>query len=253
MLYSSLAIFALSACGALAAPWGQYEYTTDLEISVELSNSPKGLGSRTDFMQGQRQEQPPQGGRGPFTTVNIHVGKNVRNKDIRCKLLDGQGKEIQAERGPNNVDTTFADGGKGEWTFLKESEVSSVICDPAFKKGAGSGQGNTDNDKQITVLLQDQATETGVSFSLTAGGRDEENVRAMNEFSTVTLTSPASQKDSLRCQILDKAGKAITVKRGENVDTTFADGGKGAWTFKTPARAQIGKIICDPTFKKATA
>ncbi|KAF2683885.1 hypothetical protein K458DRAFT_43639 [Lentithecium fluviatile CBS 122367] len=247
---STFLLAALSASSALASPWGQYQYTTDLEITVDMSNSAAALGSRTNFMADRRQEQPPNSSRGPFKTVNIKVGKNVQNKAIRCKLLDNNGAPIKAARGPNNVDTTFADAGKGEWTFLQESEVSSIICDPAFKKGDGTAA-QPEGDKEIRVLLQDQGTELGIPFTLREGSRDELVVGTSSEFSSIELTVPAAVKDSLRCQLLDKAGMPITLKRNANVDTTFADGGAGPWQFETPKKTQVGKIVCDPTFKKA--
>jgi hypothetical protein len=252
MRYSTLAFAALSASSVTATPWGQYSYTTDAEITVAMSNSAKGIGSRTQFMGDRRQEQPANGSRGPFKTINIIVGKNVEKKDIRCKILDNAGKEIKAERGPSNVDQTFADGGKGEWSFLQESEVSSIICDPAFKKGDGAGTAPAGGN-EIRVVLSDQAAELGIAFTLREGSRDELLVGTSEEFSSIEVTAPANVKDTLRCKILDKAGMEVTARRGDNpvnIDTTFSDAGKGAWLFDQPKRTQIGKIICDPTFKK---
>lgn len=251
-MLSSFALTTLLASSALAAPWGQFTYTTpDATVTVEMSNSAKALGSRTTFIGGIRQEQAPGGSTGPFTTVNIHVGKDAQKQDIRCQLLDPMGMPIMAQRGPNNVDVTFADAGKGEWAFLAESEVSSIVCDPAFKKGVAPPPMQMDNSTQaIRVLLSDQATELGVAFDLTGPARDEEEVVTDNVFSSVELTSPKEVKDSLRCQIQDKDGNPITVKRGTNVDTTFSDAGKGAWSFE---RGMVGKIVCDPTFVKKSA
>jgi hypothetical protein len=135
MRCSTFVIVALSASGTIASScWDQHSYKTDLELTVDMSNSEKALGSRTIFLNNERQEQPPSSSRGPFKTVNIKVGKDRENKDIRCKLLDNDGKPIKAARGPNNIQETFADTGKGEWTFIQESEVSSIVCDPAFQK-----------------------------------------------------------------------------------------------------------------------
>jgi hypothetical protein len=250
---SSLALLLSAASSMVVAYPGAWQYTTDLEIIVSLSNADKALGSRTGFLQDQRQEQPPSN-KGPFKTVNILVGKNVKNKDIRCKLIAPGGQPIKARRGENNIDQTFADAGKGEWAFLEDSEVESIICDPTFKKGDGSG-GNTGvigddaADKIVRVVLSDQATETGVAFELDATKRDEEAIKPSTKFSAIEIQAPEAVKATLRCQIEDKKGKVIVAKRGENVDKTFSDAGKGAWNFKIPERTQVSKIICDPAFK----
>ncbi|KAF1980375.1 hypothetical protein BU23DRAFT_594607 [Bimuria novae-zelandiae CBS 107.79] len=252
----STALFALAASSStvLARP-GAWQYTTDLEIIVSLSNADKGLGSRTGFLQGQRQEQPPDNSKGPFKTVNILVGKNVKNKDIRCKLIAPGGQTIKARRGEKNIDQTFGDGLKGEWAFLEDSEVESIICDPTFKKGDGSGNGGNDGGNAggaantvVRVVLSDQATETGVAFELDATKRDELTIKPSTIFSAIEIQAPDDVKDKLRCQIEDHAGKFIVAKRGKNVDTTFSDAKKGAWMFKDPERTKVAKITCDPAF-----
>lgn len=247
---TSIALFTLAATTStvIARP-GAWQYTTDLEIIVSLSNADKALGSRTGFLQGQRQEQPPDNSKGPFKTVNIIVGKNVENKDIRCKLIAPGGQPIKARRGENNIEQTFADADKGEWAFLEDSEVESIICDPAFKKGDGSGNGGEAAEKIVRVVLSDQATETGVAFELASDKRDEEAIKPSTVFSAIEIRAPADVKETLRCQIEDKAGQVIVAVRGANTDKTFSDAGKGAWNFKIPERTQVGKIICDPAFK----
>ncbi|CAF9925915.1 MAG: hypothetical protein HETSPECPRED_006205 [Heterodermia speciosa] len=104
------------------------------EIRVVLSNQATETGSQTVFpdVSGGRQHQPPVGTTGPFETVEIVVGALVEKQDIRCQLIDENGKPVVATRGAN-TDITFSDANKGEWTFKAESEVSKIICDPAFK------------------------------------------------------------------------------------------------------------------------
>ncbi|KAL8790742.1 MAG: hypothetical protein Q9195_006220 [Heterodermia aff. obscurata] len=104
------------------------------EIRVVLSNQATETGSQTVFpdVSGGRQHKPPVGSSGPFETVEIVVGALVEKQDIRCKLTDEHGKPVVATRGAN-TDITFSDANKGEWTFKAESEVSKIICDPAFK------------------------------------------------------------------------------------------------------------------------
>ena len=104
------------------------------EIRVVLSNQATETGSQTVFpdVSGGRQHKPPVGTCGPFETVEIVVGALVEKQDIRCKLIDENAKPIVATRG-KNTDITFSDANKGEWTFKATSEVSNIICDPAFK------------------------------------------------------------------------------------------------------------------------
>lgn len=60
------------------------------------------------------------------------VGAFVKKQDYRCSVIGKDGKPVVAKRG-KNVDTTFSDAGKGEWTFAQKSEVKSVVCDPALR------------------------------------------------------------------------------------------------------------------------
>jgi len=260
MYTSTLLLSLLSATTALALPTAQASSGSN-GITVILSNQATELGSQTILAAGKRDEKPPVGSGGPFKTVEISVGDKVKNKDIRCQLLDNRGKPIQARRG-QNLDTTFSDADKGEWTFVKDSQVSKIICDPTFKANnqnrdasplASDQSADSKAKAEIRVLLANQATEDGQAFILNdPTKRQELAVRSNVAFREVTLTAPASAKD-LRCQVQDKNGKAVTIQRGQNVDVTFADGGKGKWTFKNPQQAAIGKIICDPAFKKASA
>jgi hypothetical protein len=247
------ALFALSATTALASPWGAYTYTTDREVIVSLSNTRKEIGSRTAFIDGKAETKPPVGSSGPYTVVNIIVGKNAQKKDIRCKLLDNAGKEIKANRG-ENLDTTFSDAGKGEWKFQQETEVAKIVCDPAFKANNLNKPSTptTGTGENIRVQLNNQ--QVAVQFNLKfSGARTELPIGAADEFNQVTIFSPASVKETLRCQIQDKGEKAIEGTRGANVDITFSDAGKGAWDFKMPAKSSVGKIVCDPAFKKRAA
>jgi hypothetical protein len=247
---------AVSASTAIAASLDQSFPDRDNGIAVSLSNQAIELGSNTLLAVGKVDKKTPVGSPGPYKTVQILVGRNAANKDIRCKLLDQHGHAIRAMRGAN-LDTTFSDGGNGEWTFLQQSEVSSIICDPSFEKAAALPAAHDVDEKAaaqaIRVLLGAQTPEMDAAFVIeSTGQRNEKEVRGSHEFSKVALAAPAAVQDSLRCQILDGQGKAITVQRGQNVDATFADGGKGAWTFKAPARSTVGKIVCDPAFRKAT-
>ncbi|KAL8924407.1 MAG: hypothetical protein Q9172_002709 [Xanthocarpia lactea] len=104
------------------------------EIRVKLSNQAIELGVQQTFTGGNMREEQKPIASGPFTTVEIEVGALVQKQDTRCQVVDKAGQPITATRGAN-TDITFADGDKGEWEFERESEVSKVICDPAFVAG----------------------------------------------------------------------------------------------------------------------
>ncbi|KAL8798301.1 MAG: hypothetical protein Q9182_006774 [Xanthomendoza sp. 2 TL-2023] len=103
------------------------------EIRVQLSNQGIELGIQVALPAGQRQEKAVSNG--PFETVEVMVGALVQKQDYRCQVLDKGGKPIVATRGTNR-DITFSDADKGEWKFERVSQVSKVICDPAFKAGS---------------------------------------------------------------------------------------------------------------------
>lgn len=70
-------------------------------------------------------------------------------------------------------------------------------------------------------------------------------------FTSVELMSHHLQNDKgqdLRCRLFDARGRPVTVTRGANVDTTFSDAGKGAWTFRQTA---VSKVQCSPAFAAA--
>ena len=203
------------------------------------------VGSRTSFPEGVRATKKPIGSRGPYATVELGVPADVKQQDLRCQILDDKNAPITLFRG-QNVDTTFADGGSGPWTFQDgHSLVSAITCDPAFKKH--------ELDTAIRVTLSDGNLATQTAFDKAGLEREQKTpVGSPGPYNSVNLSVGADvENQGLRCQIIDNNGKAIEVKRGENEDVTFADGGNGAWTFLKPEESEVGYIICDPAFVKA--
>ncbi|CAI6336650.1 unnamed protein product [Periconia digitata] len=248
---------------ALAAPHNYARPTRDNGITVALISISPELQTQTVLRDGIVDKSPPVGSQGPYSQVSITVGPQASNKAIRCQLLDTAGTPIPARRN-GNLDTTFADGDAGAWTFVTPDQlVSEIICDPSFKKAepitpptvnTTAPPSSSSPSDEIRVLLSNQATETGISFRLpNSGVREELEVKSTEMFKDVRIFSPAAVENSLRCQILDKAGDAVTAKRGENVDTTFSDGGKEEWGFVRPVMTTVGRIVCDPAFVKASA
>lgn len=104
------------------------------------------------------------------------------------------------------------------------------------------------SSNQIRIQISGDS-ELARQFTFNSNGkRQTQNIGETAKIRTVSLELGNKVNQKLRCQILDKNGRAITVKRGANTDTTFADGDKGAWTL-SPATA-VGRVICDPAFKQ---
>jgi CTP:molybdopterin cytidylyltransferase MocA len=252
MFYSSILLSAFAATTALAAPT-----RSDNSIRVQLSG-PGELATQTAFEEGWRAEKRPVGGRGPYNTVSLEVGKGVRQQGLRCQVRDEKDQPIVVLRNGNR-DTTFADGDAGEWTFEDgDKDVLAIICDPAFVKAAAPPAANSTEPVSIRVQLSglnELATQTAFDKS---GLKREVKPANIGDIQTVELLlDAAAPKQDLRCQILDKDGKPITIKRGQNIDTTFADGDAGKWTLiddaGAPLVAFVSAIICDPSFVKAAA
>lgn len=248
MQYSTFLLSALSAAGALAIPTGLRSNDTSVRITLAGASE---LATQTAFQKvqfGQREVQAPVGSSGPFQTVNLSVGKGVQQQNLRCQVLDEENKPIVVLRDPN-VDITFSDAGKGEWKFRQESLVSAIICDPTF-----TAIGADANDI-IVILSGPDELATQTPFLL--GGAEREvqpPVASSGPYNTIELKVGALvEEQDLRCQILDVQGNPIIAKRNKNIDTTFSDAGKGAWTFLDPVESEVVDIVCDPAFIAAPA
>jgi hypothetical protein len=108
----------------------------DLAIRVTLSDG--NLATQTAFDNAglEFEEKAPVGSSGPFHTVNLDIGAEVQDQDLRCQLVDTHGDVIELIR-DGNEDFTFGDGGNGAWNFLhpESSEVGNIICNPTFVLG----------------------------------------------------------------------------------------------------------------------
>ncbi|OAP55388.1 hypothetical protein AYL99_10361 [Fonsecaea erecta] len=228
----------LAASGAFAAPHSRRHY--DDKVTVALSDGGE-TGAQVTLESTVRDMATPAIS-GPFNSIEIRLGEDVQNQELRCQALDNYGNPIVGTRGAN-IDTTFSDAGKGPWTFRQASYVSEVVCDPTFVK-----IDPTSDELNLRVVLESQSTETGSQTVLPAGYRAESApVATSGPFETVELrVGSLVEKQDYRCRILDIYGNPLIVLRGENRDNTFSDAHKGAWTLETPS--EVGDIICDPTF-----
>ncbi|KAJ2956544.1 hypothetical protein NQ176_g11314 [Zarea fungicola] len=109
----------------------------DTSIRVVLSDEQE-TGSQTEFTEAglKREQHSPAGTLGPFKEVTLELGKDVKDKELRCAVINKKNKKpITLKRG-TSVEVTFSDEGKGAWTFLEpySAEVLDIICDPAFVK-----------------------------------------------------------------------------------------------------------------------
>lgn len=260
MQYSSAFITFLAASGAVAAPSmritrrGNNNNNADSEIRVVLLSSD--TGSQTVFEEGDTNPKNPTGSSGPFDNVELRLGDDVENQELRCALYDNDGEPIILERG-ENVDTTFADGGNGPWKFRDSTEVDSIVCNDDFEKGDASGNNDNDNDGRgnggsgddddVRVQLSDG--NQAIQEALDGSQRTVIQPRNDGPWNEVALNLPEDfENEELRCAIFDEDGKPFVVERGDNVDVTFADGGNGPWKIQKPG--EVTHIVCDPKFEK---
>ncbi|KAJ9614588.1 hypothetical protein H2200_002725 [Cladophialophora chaetospira] len=240
MYANTIALAVLAATGALAAP--HFRRYNDDTVTVILSDGGEN-GAQVSGLSSTYRAMGTPALSGPFTSIQISLGADVQNKDLRCQALDNYGNPILGVRSPN-VDITFSDAGKGPWTFRQPAYISEVVCDPTFVK-----IDPTDDRLNLRVILENQATETGSQTQLPANTVlvDLPPVGSSGPFETVELSVGAFvEKQDYRCQILDMAGKPLIVLRNGNRDITFSDADKGAWTLETPS--EVSDIVCNQSF-----
>jgi hypothetical protein len=233
MQYSTLFLAALSATGSLAAPMKRQ--SADLSIIVTLATQE--IASTLSFDASALPQELDAIATGPFDTFTLSVGADVDPQTLRCQAIDDSGNPLVATRG-ENVDVTFSDGGKDEWTFPETSIVSKVICDPAFQQADKS-----DNTVVVRLSgpgeLQTQTTFTGAEREAMPP------IGSSGPYDTIEIVVGSVVVDQdIRCKVLDNAGNQIVAVRNTNTDTTFSDAGKGAWKFFEAT--QVSEIICDP-------
>ncbi|KAK3717482.1 hypothetical protein LTR37_005872 [Vermiconidia calcicola] len=218
-MHSSFVALALMAASALAAPHARRQAASDNEVHVILQSQATETGSQTayDYVPSPK-SLAPVGSSGPFETIEIAVGANVAQQNLRCQALDMAGAPLIAVRG-NNTDITFSDAGKGAWTFKTPSEVHSIICDPAFEPiGADAFQ--------VRVVLASSDLGSQTVFKDATRRSSSRPVGSSGPFETVEIFVGALVDPELRCQLRDQYNEAIIANRGPNKDTTFSDGGR---------------------------
>ncbi|KAK5166107.1 uncharacterized protein LTR77_008368 [Saxophila tyrrhenica] len=233
-LSSSASSFAASSSSAAPQTSGNASipsggYGTQ-SVTVLLENAAMGDEAMISFQRVEnRISGRPSGSAGPFTTVEISVGQDA-NQALRCQVLDDAGMPIAATRGPNFDN------------FDPPAFVNHVVCDPAF---VGKGF-------DLTVTLQNADTKVGrqTFFPNFIGRTTLPPTGGSGPFKTVAVFVGQNADPAIRCQLNDASGNAIVATRGTNVDTTFSDAQKGAWTFQQPD-AEVAEIICDPALVAA--
>lgn len=260
MRYLTVFLSALCATSVFARP--ARRSTSDNSIVVQLSG-PSELATQTSFDEGLRQVKRPVGSSGPYDTVSLEVGKDVKQQGLRCQVRNERNEPVVVLRNGNR-DMTFADGNAGVWTFENGAQnIVAIICDPVFVKGGAApatpNSAPTRTAQPPMNVRISGLNEFAANIDFIEGGLVPETQRAggrdVNMFE-LTL-DPAVKNQALRCKVLDRAGHPIAGKRGANVDITFADGGNGPWTFINkkgePINVDTSVVICDPAFVKASA
>lgn len=232
-----------ASASASASSVASFSGYGDNSVTVILQNQAIELGSQTTFKNAdKKQTKSPVGSTGPFETIEINLGADVANTALRCAALDMNGNPLIARRGAN-TDTTFSDADKGAWTFLEPVEVHSIVCDPAFVAVAAGSY-------DVRVTLADSAEDLATQTALSGVVRDVQvPVGSSGPFDSVTIDVGPLVDPALRCKVKNVHGRAIVATRGENIDTTFSDADKGAWTFNK--RSSVSVIVCDAKFVAA--
>ncbi|KAK8046967.1 hypothetical protein PG996_015031 [Apiospora saccharicola] len=245
MQFSTALLGLLAASGALAAPAADAS-SANSQVTVIL-RGPSELATQTQL--GKNEQKRPIGAGSDFTSVELaaHKLKNDKGQDLRCRVFDARGRPITVTRGAN-VDTTFSDAGKGEWTF-KKTVVSKVQCSTAFvaapkKRDVEMIEERANGPLRVTLSGPSElATQTGI------GEKDAKApVGSRGPYNQVTLNVGSGRKEA-RCQLIDTQNKVITLVRGANVDVTFGDAGKGPWKAQNGKTFNVKEIKCDPSFK----
>jgi len=189
----------MAATGSLAAPQA-VEVTN--AIDVLLSSPDLESNSATRFVEGVRDAQLSANKFVASDTVELRVGPDVEQQNVRCQILDAQDEPILVFRDPN-FDFTFADGNGGPWTLVNGAElVKTIVCDPEFV-------GNP-LDMGIKVTLSDGNLATQTEFEHFGLLEEKSPVGSSGPFNNVALTLGADVSDqNLRCQIIDDKGDAI--------------------------------------------
>ena len=240
MYTNTIALALLAATGALAAPHSRRTY--DDTVTVILSDGGEN-GAQVSGLSSTYRAMGTPSLSGPFTSIEISLGADVQNKELRCQALDQYGNFLIGERG-TNTDTTFSDADKGAWDFRGPVYISEVICDPTFVKIDPAS-----DDLNLRVILESQSTETGSQTQLPANTPlvDLPPVGSSGPFETVELrVGDLVKNQEFRCQILDMHSMPLFVLRNGKRDITFSDADKGPWTLETPS--EVSDIVCNPTF-----
>ena len=115
-------------------------------------------------------------------------------------------------------------------------DKSTIIID-AGRIGVGLAKLN---DADGLTFLMDQNL-------IQAGSPDTFNIHTGVVYEKLEVAvGTGIQPQTLRCKILDPAGRPIFANRGTNLDDTFSDANNGFWTLNPPS--QVSSIICDPKF-----
>lgn len=126
-------------------------------------------------------------------------------------------------------------------------QYSSIILAVLAATGAIAAPAPAAASKDVRVLLQNDSA--GIPFTLAAG--TTVTVKSPEVFETLTIKVTGATSKDIRCQILDKKQKVLTVTRDANKNRdSFAMGNGNPWTIDNPSA--IGSIKC-PAAPKASA
>ena len=168
-----------------------------------------------------------------FEFVKLEIGNKVKNKHIRCRLIDFSNTTVvvSQRKVPKIVDDSFGVG-NWEWDRHNYGIIKKIVCDPAIKAAGPKA-------KQFQIILSDSkggnvtsVIERDEVYNHGSLQYEGQSLKRPGPFTSVTLqVGVALREQDLRCQLIDGSGNVVVMRRGNTTLSTFSDYGRGAWTF----------------------
>jgi hypothetical protein len=131
-------------------------------------------------------------------------------------------------------------------SFFKSTFVAALAASGAMAAGPSRIQRRDNHDIVVQLTSVDGSPVNIIGFN-----KDLEVSKYVETgyFTHVELILSDRVKDDFRCSISDVNGNRIITTRGDSVDFTFGDGGKGPWALKN-GPFSYPTITCSPAFEK---
>ncbi|KAF2275285.1 uncharacterized protein EI97DRAFT_434501 [Westerdykella ornata] len=240
MQYSTVILAALAASGSLGAPLDSRQVEAGSQtngIRITLEDQSVELGRQfTINGDGNAEVRVAVGEPEKFAAINVSLGDNISNKELRCQARGLDDQPIVGKRGPDdkpNIDVNFSDAGKGPWTFLTGKQVvKEVVCSPEFKKI--TPEKLAEGQQVLVHFRKEKGDNQPFTIPVNPAAEKSTPSNTNEQYKTVEIeVGKFTDPQSIRCQVFSdrRLTRLVRGQRGENIDTSFADGDKGEWDF----------------------